>query len=431
MAFERRWNILAYGDVADRHVLQAMNISIFQVEFEVAQNILEHFVEISLASGLRRRVRGVDENRPVESCSQEEENESKNPHSPEIFTNTNAHKFPFEVLPHLAFRNFVKGLELQTKNSVLLKKRTHAVGGICRREGEMKVKIAQFTLCSGLLAGWLFGMGGCSTTQVVPDEPPPVTPPPYVQVPHPAGTDMADLRAILFSKGTPTAESLKTCDADFTRLRMVTQSDDERREGVRELLRRDPVFYHWCFYTRIFQLDEALKTATYIDEKQKKVIEAYLFIVPVARAFMSEFHDSRYLRWAVLHYKRLSEWVFYRKLELSPEETAELVQISNPFGLWREATPRGSILEKYNIVAVDTGTQPAPASDATFNPGGPVLERAPASSELIAPADEPPPTAPADEPPPPPPAPADVPAVDASANDVPIGGVLPATEPGS
>jgi hypothetical protein len=171
-----------------------------------------------------------------------------------------------------------------------------------------------------------------------------------LKLPHPQGTDLGDIRAILFDPSVPSTTQLAKCDADLKKLWKFSQNDEERRDGARELVRGNAVFYHWCFYSRILQLDEELKKMNYIDEKQKRVMDTYQYLVPVARAFLSEFHDSRYIRWAIVQYKRLSNWVFFRKVELTPDQTSELVQISNPFGLYRDNSSSSSVLEKYGIV---------------------------------------------------------------------------------
>ncbi|HAR43921.1 MAG TPA: hypothetical protein DCS07_15015 [Bdellovibrionales bacterium] len=218
----------------------------------------------------------------------------------------------------------------------------------------MKANLTQWILCTALITGWVTGIGGCSTTQLTPAPAPVAKPPPYVQVPHPVGTDLGDLRGIMLVPDAPTPESLKKCDADFAKIRSLTTSEDERRQAARELVKRDPVGYHWCYYGKLLELLETLKTSSYIDERQKKAIDTYLFLVPVARGFLAEYHDSRYLRWAIVHYRRISEWVFFRRMDLSPEGTSELVQVANPFGLWRDPTPQTTILEKYGIVKLST-----------------------------------------------------------------------------
>ena len=167
---------------------------------------------------------------------------------------------------------------------------------------------------SCLVLGWLFGFGGCSTTQVAPLTALPEAPPTYIQVPHPSGLDSGDLVAIFAEKGAPSPDEFKDCEADFKALRSKTQSQDELLQGAREFVRRDPVRYHWCFYSRLYDLDTKLKTADYLDEKQKLLLDRYLFLTPIARAFQVEYNESRYLRWAVSRYRQMSETVFSGKL---------------------------------------------------------------------------------------------------------------------
>ncbi len=206
---------------------------------------------------------------------------------------------------------------------------------------------------SALVLGWILGFGACSTSQVQPLAILPEAPPPYIQVPHPAGLDFGDLLAIFAEKGAPSPNAFKDCDSEFTVLRVKTQSREELLQGARELVRRDPVRYHWCFYSKLYDMDMQLKSAVYLDERQKLVLDHYLFLTPVARAFQVEFNDSRYLRWAVSRYRGVSEHVFFRRVELSPQGAADLAGPVNPFGRYRKSAdpqPQG-ILDKYGILA--------------------------------------------------------------------------------
>ena len=219
---------------------------------------------------------------------------------------------------------------------------------------------------SALVLGWILGFGACSTTQVQPLAILPETPPPYIQVPHPAGLDFGDLLAIFAEKGAPSPDAFKDCDSEFTSLRAKTQSREELLQGARELVRRDPVRYHWCFYSKLYDMDLQLKSAVYLDERQKLVLDRYLFLTPVARAFQVEFNDSRYLRWAVSRYRNVSEHVFFRKVELSPQGAADLAGPVNPFGRYRKSAdpqPQG-ILDKYGILA----PAPQPVLEVTHGP---------------------------------------------------------------
>jgi hypothetical protein len=215
-------------------------------------------------------------------------------------------------------------------------------------------------------------ISGCATSQLQALAPIPPEAPDYVKVPHPEGTDLGDLMAVFTDRNAPDPASLKGCDADFRKLAKLTASREENEQGVRELVRRDPVKYHWCFYGKLLELEQGLQAEAYIDEKQKSVLDVYAFASPVARAFNDEFRDSRYLRWAISRYRRLSEYVFYRKLELSPQMAQELGGTMNPWGLLRPQTAElpGSVLEKYGILkqpGIATGSAPE-AADAASEP---------------------------------------------------------------
>jgi hypothetical protein len=218
---------------------------------------------------------------------------------------------------------------------------------------------------------------------VTPPEAPAASVPRYVQVAHPAGYDVSDIRAIFLDPTAPDKKTLANCDADFKKLMEVTRSEDERKEGTLELIHADPAAYHWCFYSKILELEDSLGSDTYVDVRQKHVLDTYSFLVPIARAYISEFHDSRYLRWAMKHYRKISEWVFFRKLELSPQATVDLVEATNPFGAWRDPNEKAkqTILEKYSIVKAGTPTITTVAPEVAASPGTSV-DREPASVSM-------------------------------------------------
>jgi hypothetical protein len=245
----------------------------------------------------------------------------------------------------------------------------------------------------------------CTTAEVRPIGAAVTVPPEYVSMSHPKGFEVSDLRALFLDPKSPKLESIQGCDSDYRKLRELTTIEDEIREGAREMVTRFPVQYHWCFYGKILELENAFKNEPYIDLKQKNILTTYAFLVPLARAFLHVFKDSRYLRWSVQHYRHLSEWNFYRRLELSPETTSELVEVANPFGLWKDSAPVGerSVLKKYHLAhsaapetsnsqekaaaAQDKSSAPTqsavPADTTVRNESDPVVqsERSPAQSE--------------------------------------------------
>jgi hypothetical protein len=210
-----------------------------------------------------------------------------------------------------------------------------------------------------LLILGVWGMS-CSTTQVQPLPEIPPEPPKFTYVPHPEGLDLGDIRAIFHDQSAPTPEALKDCDADFNKLHSLTQSKVELEQGALEFVSRDPVKYHWCFYSKLLGMEDELKKAAYLDERQNLVIRDYQFLAPIARAFMAVYKDSRYLRWAIARYSRLSEFVFYRKVEMTPQTTADLMNAANPFdGLRPSSLQSASVLVKYGIVDPAAPTAPA------------------------------------------------------------------------
>ena len=234
------------------------------------------------------------------------------------------------------------------------------------------------TLGAFALGVWILA-GGCSTTEL-PEAPPPPPIPPLLTLPQPAGSDLSDIRDLFFAKGAPTFESLKECDAPFRKLLAATSSREELAQGVRELVRHQPEKMHWCYYGQLLRLEIDLHGDLYVDERQKRTLDTYEFVTPVARAFLTEFKDSRYLRTAVYRYRHLSEWVFFRRVDLTPKATSELVEASNPWGLLRGTGDQAPILEKYNLLdhkePWDTGATPpagtvaAPSSDGMTADGG-------------------------------------------------------------
>lgn len=246
---------------------------------------------------------------------------------------------------------------------------------------------------------WIFLWSGCTTIEVVPPLPP--NPPVYTQVPHPVGFDLGDLAAIFTDPSAPPfPDFAKTCDQDFRKLVALTVSKKELARGVEELVKKNPAGYHWCFYGKLLLLENELKEDTFVDIRQKKVLETFEFLAPVARAFVNRFYDSRYLRWTVNRYQKISSWIFYRNLALTPKGTLELVDASRPFGVGREpVTDTDSILEKYHIGmpnATPLG-MPSPMSYASSTPE-PHPEMLKDATEAVLPSPSPSPEAPAPAP---------------------------------
>lgn len=205
-----------------------------------------------------------------------------------------------------------------------------------------------------------------------PSPPPETTVPGYAGVPHPLGLQVGDVLGLFATPGAPKRDSdeMKTCSSDYADLEKKTKSRDELKQGLLELVRKEPIRYHWCFYGKVLELEDRLRKADMLDERQRAVVESYRFLAPLSRVFYREYRDSRYLRWAVSFYRRASELAFYRRVETSPGLTQELV------GSGGDDTTRGisekstSVLEKYGIL-VPERLQPGQRPDEL--PKGEVL----------------------------------------------------------
>ena len=180
--------------------------------------------------------------------------------------------------------------------------------------------------------------------------------------------------AIFVEKGAPDPATLAECDQPLRLLREKTSDVSEWLEAARELVRNEPVAMHWCFYGKLYGLEARLKSLSFLDERQNWIIREFQTLTPLARAFQKEYQDTRYLRWAVNRYRSLSEWVFYRKLELSVDGIAALgPQALNPWGKVRPPRERipGSILERYGILQSPGVPTSTPGAEWALLPAAP------------------------------------------------------------
>jgi hypothetical protein len=249
---------------------------------------------------------------------------------------------------------------------------------------KLKESVRWMALVFGATGCWL-GIHSCSTTTTLSPLAPPkeVALPTYAYLPHPRGYTVNDIHLLFTDPSAPPREVLAKCEEDFRALYAKAQSIDERARGVRELVSRNPASLHWCFYSRILNLDEGLGHDDFVDEKQKRVLSEYEFLVPVARAFMQEFQDSRYMRWAIRDYRRLADLFFYRRLEMSPQMSQDLVEVEVPVDTYseraREEARREAVLGKYKIGNAVPDSAVLPKEEGIAKTEGPNVN---AASEL-------------------------------------------------
>lgn len=235
-----------------------------------------------------------------------------------------------------------------------------------------------------ILAMTVSTLSACSSTTEIHENPTIPEVPEYVKVPHPVNFELASLRAIFFNPLAPKdvqAEFSENCDQDFQKLAEASNSLQERKDAAIEMVSVDPERMHWCFYAKISKLQDTLQSDTTWNQRQKKVLRTFVFLSPLANAFLEVYHDSRYLRWATQYYSKISEWVFFRKVTPSPDSSLAVISGANDGRLepWipveSKVSKRDSVFSKYGISlqpTIASGTNPL---DYT--------ERMPASEEPV------------------------------------------------
>ncbi len=201
---------------------------------------------------------------------------------------------------------------------------------------------------------------GCQTGEIRPEGAASFLPPSYVRVPHPATSQLGDLQNLFLRPEAPSLDDvLLSCDGPFHRMEQVSLSYARRKAALARLVHEDPSLYHWCFYGKLLGLQLDLRDEVYLEERQRKTVETFEFLAPLAREFLTQFQDTRYLRFAMERYRDWSPWIFFRKTEISAQGTLDLVAPANPFGLWRPLENHLSELPP-----------PKDQAQAAGNPGG-------------------------------------------------------------
>lgn len=212
----------------------------------------------------------------------------------------------------------------------------------------LRIEVTPNGFFASLLGALLFST--CSTQQVTPLATMPEVPV-YLGVTHPSGYTLGDLEAVLYSGNIPKGEDLSKCDEPYQKLKERTQSHPEIRQGIKELVIQNPVKYHWCFYYKIRELQDALVQESNLRARQARLLDMYSFLVPIAQSFREEYQDTRYWRWAIVHYTQMSEWLFDRPLQPGKEWEELLAQGWKTPETYFQQTPRQEtgILQKYGI----------------------------------------------------------------------------------
>jgi hypothetical protein len=204
----------------------------------------------------------------------------------------------------------------------------------------------------------LLTASACSSTTIVTETPVLPEVPEYVKVPHPVTFELSSLKALFNHPLAPQdvlGDFSVNCDTEFQKLSQQTKNKEERLKAAEELVSIDPERMHWCFYSKISSLQDTLQSEITWSDRQKKVFDTFEYLSPIANGFQSIYHDSRYLRWAGQYYAKISEWVFFRKVQPIEQGTSELVNGSNPNNLepWIQTGKQkdlgNSVFKKYGV----------------------------------------------------------------------------------
>ncbi len=191
---------------------------------------------------------------------------------------------------------------------------------------------------SSVVAAILLSLSsGCATSgpPVEAAEPPDIVDarnrtPEWTTLPHPNSSAVASIEQILqdrvWTSIRPEGFEEK-CDQAIIELRTHSSNEAEFKIGLRELINKHTTYYHYCFYEKLDALEKRLKTEDYVEDRQATVLKTFRTLTPLARAFLDNWRESRYLRIASERYQKLSPRIFFRTVEPNAENTRELVNL--------------------------------------------------------------------------------------------------------
>lgn len=145
-------------------------------------------------------------------------------------------------------------------------------------------------------------------------------------LPQPAGVGIGDVMDLFVKKEAPSLESLKDCDREFYDFSKTNRRDGPKLSIARKLVRIHRKRIHWCFYSKILEVENPLDESLDHLGQIALMIRNYVFLTPIAQAFLSEFGDPSYLSVATFRYQQLNEALYSRRLEIPPALTSVLVR---------------------------------------------------------------------------------------------------------
>jgi len=149
----------------------------------------------------------------------------------------------------------------------------------------------------------------------------------YQDRPHPKGLKIGDIMDIFTDKRAPSLESLKKCDLQFVQFSTKEAvSKDARKLWASGFVKNDPYLTHWCFYTRLMLVVNSIFQESETWAYSDNLIQEFMYLAPIARAFLDWHGDIQYLFFSIRQYSILHEKIFREKVELTPEMTSFLVR---------------------------------------------------------------------------------------------------------
>jgi hypothetical protein len=181
------------------------------------------------------------------------------------------------------------------------------------------------TLMAAVLVGTSFG---CSTAQHQQSSRPDIHDSARVALftlTHPQDLEINSIKNLIAGDQVPRGilgEFADTCDEEFRKSISKISNDEQRREQAIQLVKKNRQQMHWCFYAKLYRLDEELSKDGTWAARQNVALDAYIFLSPVASAFTQVYQDAFYKKWATTYYSKMNDWVLkLKKSDRKPAST--------------------------------------------------------------------------------------------------------------
>ncbi len=145
-------------------------------------------------------------------------------------------------------------------------------------------------------------------------------------LPMPKGNSMGDVLELFVHEKAPALREYENCDRRYFDFRSkevkVTQSQINL---ARELVKKYRDETHWCFFVKLLEIGNPLGFEAFDTANEKKFIESFMYLAPVATAFQIETASVDYLVIAGFQYQNLAMTFTGKSLNVSPSITSTIV----------------------------------------------------------------------------------------------------------